>query len=499
MKNYIYIFMLVTLLNACTNELEQINPNVITQENYWKNENDILMGLAATYKTFKSKKTGYYNNTGIPIANGRGDDFYIRNDVADFYKLSTFNNASTNVNVSKIFEGFYTGIFRANQVIEYTPNAELTETQKNIFIAEAKFLRALNYFYLVINFGDVAIVTEVPKSKEEYFKTHSSEEEVWKLIEDDLKEAKEFLPVSYSSEWVGRATKGAAIGFLGKAYLYQEKWDQAETEFSILIDATGTSKAPYSYDLLSNYEDNFLKEHDNNKESLFEIQFQNVGGTNIGQTENANESQGNVNGQFFAPAEVGGWFEGFPTNKIFNEFQKEKTTTNDFDPRMYASIMWNYPGAVFYNKPFSEYTLQFGFNSMIKKYQNWRDDNEGIKISEINEKILRFSDILLMQAEALIMQDKISEAYPLIDRIRNRANLAPLSIGKIKSEMLEEIRHQRMIEFFREGHRFYDLKRWGLLEQEISNSDKVGKEFFNISKHEYYPIPQNELNTNSNW
>ena len=135
---------------------------------------------------------------------------------------------------------------------------------------------------------------------------------------------------------------------------------------------------------------------------------------------------------------------------------------------------------------------------MIKKYQNWKNNDELIKISEINEKVLRFSDILLMQSEALIMQGQVNEAYPYLNRVRERANLIPLSLGKTNEEMMKEIRHQRMIEFFREGHRFYDLKRWGLLEQEIQNSDKVGKEFYDSSK-EYLPIPADELNNNINW
>ncbi|MCW2118820.1 RagB/SusD family nutrient uptake outer membrane protein [Flavobacterium sp. 7A] len=499
MKNYIFIVIFVMLLGACTNELEQINPNVITQENFWKTENDVLLGLAATYKTLKSKNTGYWNSGGIPVVNGRGDDFYIRNDVADLYRLSTFVNASTNGKVTDIFQGAYQGIFRANQIIENVPGVEgLDDGSKAAYIAEAKFLRALNYFYLVINFGDVAIVTSVPKTKEDYFIKQSPQADVWIQIENDLKDAKDGLPVTYASKWVGRATKGAAIGFLGKAYIYEKKWELAQAEFSNLIDANGNAIAPYAYDLLVNYSQNFEKEYDNNKESLFEIQFQNVGGTNLNPTENATESQGSVSGQFFAPAEVGGWFEGFPTNKMFDEFQKEKTITNDFDPRMYASIVWNYPGAVFYTKPFSGFTLQFGFNSMIKKYQNWKDKNEGIKISEINEKALRFADILLLQAEALTMQNKVTEAYPFINRIRSRANLVPLTIGKTKDDMMSEIRHQRMVEFFREGQRFYDLKRWGLLQQEMTNSDKVGKEFYDSSK-DYFPIPQNELNTNPNW
>lgn len=89
------------------------------------------------------------------------------------------------------------------------------------------------------------------------------------------------------------------------------------------------------------------------------------------------------------------------------------------------------------------------------------------------------------------------EAYSLVNRIRARAKLAPLTAGLTAAQMMDEIRHQRMLEIFREGQRFYDLKRWGILEQEIKNSDKVGKEFF-AAKYAYFPIPQGELNTNPN-
>jgi hypothetical protein len=338
----------------------------------------------------------------------------------------------------------------------------------------------------------------VPEMREDYFVKKSSEAEVWSQVEKDLMVAKENLPESYPDEWVGRATRGAAIGYLGKAYLYQEKWSEAEAEFSILSEPDGSPKAPFNYDLLENYGDNFIAEMDNNKEYLFEIQIQNVGGADPWAGENADESLGVTTAQEFAPPEIGGWFEAFPTNKIFNEFQEEKTINDDFDPRMYASLIWDYPGATFYNMPFSEFELQFGFNSLIKKYQNYMDDNEGIFISEINEKALRYADILLMYAEALTMQGKVSQAYPLVNRIRNRAELTELAQGLNESEMMAEIRHQRMIEFFREGYRFYDLKRWGLLEEEIEDSDKVGREFFNLSRHEYFPIPQDELNTNPN-
>lgn len=482
---------------SCEDELDQQNPNVLTEDSFWQTGDEVQSALAATYKYLKQTTFGYWGYRVVQLQNARGDDFYLRNDNRGLYQLSTFTNAPTTNTPGFLYSGAYTGIFRANQILTNTPNADLSEEDKNKFMGEARFLRALNYYHLAINFEEVPIFTEVPQVREDYFKPKSSRAEVWSQIESDLQAAKEVLPVSYPPEWVGRATRGAAIGYLGKSYVYQERWQEAISEFELLVEPNGDSKSPYSYHLLENYEHNFLPEFDNNAESLFEIQIQNVGGVDAWGGENANESQGVIIAYGLAPTEVGGWFQMHPTNKMFNAFQEEKTVDGDFDPRMYASIVWDYPGAMFYNRPFSEFELVFNKVSKVKKYQNWRNDNEGIPgSSEINEKALRYADILLLYAEALTMQDRVEDAIPLVNRIRTRANLSTLNSGMSQTEMMEEIRHQRMVEFFREGQRFYDLRRWGLLDQEITNSDKEGRQFFEEDRHDFFPIPQGEMNTN---
>lgn len=110
---------------------------------------------------------------------------------------------------------------------------------------------------------------------------------------------------------------------------------------------------------------------------------------------------------------------------------------------------------------------------------------------------MRFADVLLMYAEALTMQGKVSDAYVPLNRIRARAKLSLLPTGYTQDQMMSEIRHQRMIEFFREGQRFYDLKRWGLLKQEMAGTDKPGHENFEM-KYQYYPIPKDEIDANPN-
>jgi hypothetical protein len=506
MKKIIVFFITATFLLSCNSTLNQVNPNQITTSTFWKTENDVLSALAATYNLLRSVWGGYWGVRGVELSNSRGDDFFIRHDMADVYGVSTFTNTPDAGFVNRFWNISYMAIFRANQILENVGKVPgLSDQSKAAYIAEAKFLRGLNYFNLVINFGDVPLKLKVPQSQTDYFTAKSSEADVWKQIEQDFTDAAADLPISYPSQWIGRATKGAALAYLGKAELYNKDWTNCVNTLTQL------TKSPFTYKLMSNYQDNFLASTKNNQESVFEIQCADVGGINPW-AGNADEALGVTTAQEFAPPEVSGWFEAYPTQKIFNEFQKEKTVSGDFDPRMYASLIWNYPGATFYNKPFSIFSSPFGYSSMIKKYQNYMQNNEltgssgaSFFTSSNNERAMRYDEVLLMIAEALTMEGKITDAYPYVQQIRDRAKLTALPTGYTKDQMMAEIRHQDMIEFFREGHRWYDLKRWGLLKQEITNSDKVGKQFYSSPKYDLLPIPQSEIDSNpkmvqnSNW
>ena len=500
MKKIILFFITATFMLSCNKSvLEKVNPNQITSDTYWKTETDVLSSLAATYGLLRDVNGGWWGVRGVELSNGRGDDFFIRNDVANLYQLSTFTNTPDNGPANDLWNISYRAIARANQIIENTVKVPgLSDASKTAYIAEAKFLRGLNYFILAINFGDAPLILKVPLTSDDYYVAKSPEVDVWKQVKQDFTDATAGLPVAYPSQWIGRATKGAALGYLGKAALYTKDWAVAETTLKQL------TVTPFSYQLMPNYGDNFISTKKNNQESVFEIQLADVGGINPWAGENASQSLGVTSAQEFAPSEVAGWFEISPTDKLFNEFKMEKTVSNDFDPRMYATLVWNYPGATFYNKPFNSFVLVFGYSSMFKKYQNYMQDGEiagasgaSDYTSSNNERALRYDDVLLMLAEALTMQAKVTEAYPLVKLIRDRAQLAVLASGLNQDQMMVEIRHQRMIEFARENQRFYDLKRWGLIQQELTNSDKVGKQFYTSPKHDLFPIPQSEINANS--
>lgn len=279
----------------------------------------------------------------------------------------------------------------------------------------------------------------------------SPKEEIWEQVKKDFQEASAVLPLSWSSEEVGRATKGAALAYLGKAHLYTEKWDE------VISTLTPLTTSPYTYELMENFGDNFVKETENNKESIFEIQFQDIAG--LGLT--------NYSAQNIAPAEVKGWFEAFPTNKIFNAFQEEKTVDGELDPRMYATLIWDYEGAMYYNRPFTDFKTPFPqYKAMFKKYQNYNQDTESIGSagnnynSDNNERVMRYDHVLMMLAEAHTMKGNVAQAHTYLSQVRKRASLDEnKTSGYSQQQMMEEIRRQCMLEFVREAHRFYDLRR----------------------------------------
>ena len=490
MKKLFAILFSIGVLFGCSSDvLDLKNPNAITTQTFWQSENDVLSAITATYNRLISDAVG--ENRAMLIYNGRGDDFFIRNDMQGVYQSSTFTNTPDNGEVNNLFREPYRLIFRTNQIIENIETVPgLSSEKKAQYIGEAKFLRGLAYFILVSNFGDIPLILSIPKSKDDYFVKQSPQSEVWAQIKNDFKDASESLPLSYSAEYLGRATKGAALAYLGKSHLYTEDWD------GVISTLTPLTTAPYTYGLMENFGDNFVKEMENNKESIFEIQFQDMSG-----------GYSNYCAQMVAPAEVMGWFEAFPTNKIFNAFQAEKTKDGELDPRMYATLVWDYEGAMYYNKPFSDFKTPFPqYTAMIKKYQNYNQDGESIGSagnnynSDNNERWMRYSHVLMMLAEAHTMKNQLdgsSGANYYLIQIRKRANLDEnKTVAYNQQQMMEEIRHQCLLEFFRESHRFYDLRRWGLLKQELANSDKEGREFYEERKHDYFPIPQNEINAN---
>jgi starch-binding outer membrane protein, SusD/RagB family len=491
---YLVVIIAVTFLTACSSSfLDVENPNKMTTDTFWQTEDDLYSAIATVYSALVEDYEGYYGTVNWELNDSRTDNFTERNDVRARYEISVFQNTASNGCATSLYTGAYVGIFRANQVIQYGEAMDIDEDVKNQYIAEAKFLRGLNYFNLVKDFGAVPIHTTVPATSDDYYIAKSTVEEVWQQVISDFTEAAKYLPETYSSDQKGRATKGAALAFLGRAYLYRADYANAQTVLKSIVDNEST----YGYGLQANYAELFDGEHENGIEGVFELQYSTLGGTSIWTSDPASKTRATFIAQEIAPGEVGGWYEFFPTKILLNKFLEEPATDGGFDPRATATLAWDYPGCKYYQLDFHSVWPD---QVLLKKNQNWWNADEGDWKSVLNEYGMRYADVLLMLAESYTMQGNVTAAAPLVNRIRERATLPnklTAMLAYSATQMMTEIRHQRDLEFAREGLRFYDLRRWGLLEETIKAAQVIGYQNYS-SKFEYYPIPESELDNNPN-
>ncbi|PTS99363.1 RagB/SusD family nutrient uptake outer membrane protein [Pedobacter sp. HMWF019] len=510
MKKILYGVLLGLAFTGCKKQLDIQNPNAKTIDLYWKTEADAKAGLDAVYNSLI--QDGTYMRMFPALTDGRGDDFTGDSPWSDLVQVGNFTIPSNSGPVQWLWATHYQLVWRANQVIFNVPSITMNEDLKKRLLGQAHFLRGLAYFNLAVTYKVVPLIDELPTDKTKYFPHTATEEALWNQIIADFKAAKDALPLSYvgltgaDAGQIGRATKGAATGMLGKAYLYREKWQDAATEFNDLIN--GSMKGTYR--LMADYRDNFKEINKNNAESLFEVQFGQpdaLGGTvmNYGGEPNANWKQVSSTGRTYA-MDGYGYSDFLPTRWIYNEYKIEKTKTDKSDPRLLATIASYEPDdnsiTVYGNTwPFAQtaiYPRKYTHDGL-----NWpgNDDQEN---SGINYRIMRYADVLLMYAEALNESGNTTAAYDYIQQVRDRANLPDLRTtkpGLSQDQMRDQIAHERALEFAIESIRINDIIRWKwLYKPEKLAILKAHDGDFNTwtPGKEYLPIPLSELNVNPN-
>ncbi len=503
MKNFRITAILIGLLiagNACKHDfVELTNPNQITTGSFWETGDDALAGVNSVYSALYYD--GLYMRLYPWIMDIRADD--MRN-TSPWWTQEVMNYQVSPANPCYIapWEHNYAGIFWANQVLEYVPPIEMDDGLKQRILAEATFLRGLYYYHLLAVYRDVPLITELPAGPEDFYPPKSPREEVFQHIIRDFTDAMEVLPTKqeYPASEMGRATKGAAAGYLAKTYMIIQEWELAEPILRGIIDQQyGT------YYLVPNYRDNFTTDNENNSESLFEVQFsRDVGGTSLGWAGNPSSAWSKTSAKARTYAPLGfGWGDVTPTDWIFELFQEEKTVDGELDPRMKASMFFDYPGSTVYGIPWEDLNLPNHVH--VRKYLN--DDyypNEDEWRSEINERILRYADILLLYAECLNELGRTQEAYQYIQEVRDRANLPDLITTRPnmnQAEMRDWITRERALEFCFEAIRYVDILRWGWLEDDskIAMLRERDAEFDNFVKgREFMAIPPNEVDLNKN-
>lgn len=524
----IFALTVITLLfSGCTKDfLNKINRNQPVEQTFWTTAENAESAIPTVYSPLRGQMYGYYGAyTGFQTMN-RGDDvWYILGEEVFNWQYGTFRNTPSTS--SSDFGRLYTGVNRANVFLKNIQNVDMDQDKKNEWIGEVKFLRGLYYLLLVKNFGPVPLrLVPAGDDPDGLMIPSSPEKEVWAQVIKDFTAAKKYLPVTRPDDAVGRATKGAAIAYLGKALVYTEQWTKAEKELDLLLNP------PYTYALVPNPDDNFNENTEFNKESIFELSYDGGFGSGSWGSETSTSTMGFVVPNFVGPSGTGGWFKFMPSRYIVKAFiQEERPASADtrFDKRMYTSFFWKYSdyetglqnGKWFGNQTFDEIwancsgKIQRGEPNypkingktgrfLIKKFTNFYKNkpNANSMYDQSNQnnnlRLMRFAEVLLLHAEAAIHNGHLGTAENDLDRIRTRAGLANISWNS-PEDMMAEVRHQNLLEFFFEGHRFFDLKRWfdyDELKQLLIDHHKQGAQAFEPRDY-YLPIPESEINANS--
>jgi hypothetical protein len=383
----------------------------------------------------------------------------------DKNQLDALNFSTSSASFADVWQARYAGIGRANKALFYLEQLQIDASLKSRLIGEVEFLRALWYFDLVRCFGGVPIVTteidinDVNQVNSVVF-TRKSKQETYAQIELDLADAINKLPLKsqYPLADKGRATKGAAQGLLAKVYLYEEKWQQS-------FDMSGEVINSGQYALLPDYAQVWREAGENGSESVFEVQ---------ATLENGIQDYTNVQGPRGTPDL--GWGFNTPSLSLTNSYEPgdlRKAATIMFVP----STLWDgLQAPVTLNNPRYNYKA---YQSAIA--ESW-NGNKGVTAK--NLRVLKYSDILLIRAEAAMRLGNSGEALSRVNEIRTRAGL-----GNALVVTLQSIWNERRWEMAMEHDRWFDLVRTGQAQSAMAAD---GKSFL-VGTHELFPIPQEQI------
>ena len=454
----------------------------------------------------------------------------------------------TSGDLFNLWRGRYEGVARANGVLRALANAtDVSGADAARIEGEAKMLRGHFYFDLKKHFNSIPVFDETVAAADVVLVPNTTD--VWGQIEADFQSAYDNLPVNNGP---GRVSKMAAAAYMGKAKLYQGKWSEAKQWFDIVIGSG-------QYMLLDDYMQIFNAENDNHAESVMDVESAN----NTGSTQNANyfddlnypyntgpDGPGNCCGFFQPSFELGNSFRtsgglplldgsyNDPANEIATDYNIESSDpftedAGELDPRIDFSLGrrgipyldWiEHPGKAWirsqpYAGPYSPKKFIY-YKSQEGSFTDASSWTRGYAL--MNYNIIRYADVLLMQAEAEVELGNLEAARLLVNQVRARAansaywvmeydGSAPAAnyvISEYTAAWTDAntaraaVRMERKLELSGEGHRFFDLVRWGIAASALNDYlayesqylvTKFGGASFTTGKNEYYPIPQSQI------
>lgn len=451
-------------------------------------------------------------------------------DITDVPELQDFGRLTpltTNTVLQEVFGTLYKAVFFSNIAIEKIPGIIETDPLAdpnviNMRVGEAKFLRALNYFYLSMIYGGVPLVDHV-LGGDEYQQGRADIKEIYNLIEQDLKDAIQVLPErsELGADDAGRATKGAAKALLGRLYQFEssyaenyggkddrfvgmtDRWSESlkyseevinSGEYE-LIGSNGETYETWRGTETNGYRYIFTSTADNSKEGVFEIQCAQEG---LGWSAARGNALAQWSGARYMMNEgesvtTGMWGFGVPTQAVWDAFEEG-------DPRKDASMAWEGDGKMLQATGGEWFPYSFEHcitNIYSTKWEASYEEFKGVggpwHSAPQNIRLIRISEVYLNAAEAALKLGQKDKALQYINKVRERARMCgdtgiPADLTDVT---LDDIINERRVEFVSEGKRFYDLVRYGIAAEVLNatpTADGYPREFI-VGKHEFHPLP----------
>lgn len=464
MKKYLLYIFTATVATSCSDFLDLEPKHQVSEGSFYQTPADFETALIGNYADLQ-----IYNDDIIYLADLTTDNAEIRwtSPSTSEVEADEVNFTSSNAYLNAVWITCFSTITGSNNILARIDGMQFDETLKNQLKGESLFLRAYSYFYLVRLFGEVPIVQVAFRSPSEiqaFDMSRKPVDQVYDLIVDDLTQAATLLEgVEGLSK--SRASSGAAKTLLGKVYLTKKQYDLAATVLKEVIDSQ-------AYSLVEDYGQLFTNGNDELPESVFEIKYL-----------SGEVGEGNGFSALFTPARFD--MAIFPGNMQGS-----------------GRILPTVDMADAYEEDDKRRTESIG-DSVLLNTGAYEDELYGLKFVDfstgiqgdggINFTALRYADVLLMYAEALNELNRTDDAYPYINLVRARADLLPLS-GLTKEAFALALEQERRVEFFLEGHRWFDLVRTGRFQEVMNTYFQESGMSFTVEAHEtLMPIPLREI------
>ncbi len=535
MKKILILFVCVAL-SACSEDsfLQEEPIGELTPEQILEPEN-VEGVIISAYSILNGQIDEATNAFNSPASNWSfgdvlSDDAYKggggTGDQNQIHQMEIYNTDPTIIDVQRKWLALYEGVNRANQAIRLLNASEEFDAELKVQrMGEMRFLRGHFYFELKKTYNQIPYLDETAEGIDDYnvSNTALSSEQLWQKIEEDFQAAFTALPNTQADP--GRATKWAAQAYLTKTYVFQEKWTEANAAADEVINSS-------QYRLIANFRDVFLPENDNGAEIIFAIQHS----INDGSPRNFN---GGIGDRLAPP---GGPFYpqyGFhrPTQNLINAYKTNAdglpvldnvdVTEDDFiDTRLDHTTAR--PGIPYldldslYQESWARDLATYGPYGPKKRVVSANSSSYlpvWPYVNALNYYVIRYADLLLWKAEASIELGNLETGRQYINQVRERAMnseyvmmldgstpaanylVQPYELFASYGEAITALRTERRLELAHEGHRFFDLVRWGIADEVINDYLEVERTRrthlagaqFEANKHEYMPIPQAQI------